>query len=255
MMRSGAALSGEPSDAVRLGLMRGFELDLRGRSIPLPVSAQRVVAFLALRARPTRRSHVAGMLWLNATEDRAMGNLRSALWRLRRNRCDVVDVVGESLALSRRVIVDVHVFSEAARRLDSPTDPGPRPSLDSPVLDQIVDSGELLPDWYDDWVIVERERLRQLRLHALERACDDLVAVGRYGEAIAAGLAAVHEEPLRESAHRSLITAHLAEGNRIEAFRQFENYAALMRVELQLEPSSDIQDLVASAGMTIATRG
>ena len=255
MMRSETWQQGEPREVVRLGLMRGFELDWRGRSISLPVSAQRVVAFLALHARPARRSHVAGMLWLNATEERAMGNLRSALWRLRRNRCDVIDTVGESLALSRTVVVDLRALSEAARRLDAPSTGDSLPSLESPLLHSIISSGELLPDWYDDWVLVERERFRHLRLHALERACDDLASVGRYGEAIAAGLAAVQEEPLRETAHRALISAHLAEGNRIEAFRQFESYAELMRSELGLEPSSDIRDLVESAGMTFATAG
>src|SRR5205823_7477878 len=68
------------ADAIRLGLMRGFELDWRGRSMVLPVSAQRVIAFLALRDRPARRSHVAGTLWVDVSEERALGKLRSTLW-------------------------------------------------------------------------------------------------------------------------------------------------------------------------------
>src|SRR4029079_7200585 len=60
---------------------------------------------------------------------------------------------------------------------------------------------DLLPDWYDEWVVLERERFRQLRLHALEALCERLVAAGRRGEAVQAGLAAVAGEPLRESAH------------------------------------------------------
>jgi hypothetical protein len=44
--------------------------------------------------------------------------------------------------------------------------------------------GELLPDWQDDWLIVDRERLRQLRLHALERLAEGWTAQGNLGEAI-----------------------------------------------------------------------
>ena len=43
--------------------------------------------------------------------------------------------------------------------------------------------GELLPDWYDDWVLLERERFRQLRLHALDALCDDLTRAGRHWDA------------------------------------------------------------------------
>ena len=65
-------------------------------------------------------------------------------------------------------------------------------------------SGELLPDWYDDWVLLEAENWRQLRLHALEVLAGLLTAAGRYGDAAAAALAAVRADPLRESAHAAL---------------------------------------------------
>ena len=81
-------------------------------------------------------------------------------------------------------------------------------------LDLLCRAGELLPHWYDDWVVIERERFRQLRLHALDALCESLAAAGRYAAAVEAGRASVAAEPLRESAHRLLIQAHLAEGNR-----------------------------------------
>jgi DNA-binding SARP family transcriptional activator len=228
-----------PPDAIRLGLMRGFDLARGGISIRLPTSAQRVVALVALHDRPTLRSHVAGMLWGDAPEDRAMGNLRSALWRLRRARIEVIESKGEMLALSHRVILDVRGLADEARRLGDPDAP-----LSPEFVGGLLVAGDLLPEWFDDWVIVERERMRQLRIHALERACQELAAAGRFGEAIQAGLVAVSEEPLRESAHRVLIAAHLAEGNRAEAIRQFDTYARLMASELQLEPSPQIRRLV-----------
>jgi DNA-binding SARP family transcriptional activator len=105
-------------------------------------------------------------------------------------------------------------------------------------------SCDLLPACYDDWVLVECERFHQLRLHALEALCERLTAARRYGEAIDAGLGAVRAEPLRESAHRALINAHLAEGNQAEAGRQYELYRGILRDELGIEPTDGLRRLM-----------
>jgi len=111
-------------------------------------------------------------------------------------------------------------------------------------LDELPFLGELLPGWYDDWVLIERERHRQLSLHALEMICELLTAAGRFGPAVTAGLAAVREEPLRESAHRGLIQAYLAEGNPSEALRDYRLYEKLLWRELRLKPSGRLSELV-----------
>ncbi len=109
-----------------------------------------------------------------------------------------------------------------------------------PVLRLPNLAGDLLPGWYDDWVIVERERIRQLRLHALEVLCENLSRSGRHAQAVDAGLSAVAEEPLRESAQRALIAAHLREGNVSEAVRQYDRYRKLLGASLGLEPSFEV---------------
>jgi DNA-binding SARP family transcriptional activator len=74
--------------------------------------------------------------------------------------------------------------------------------------------------------------------------CARLTSTGRFGEAIDAGLAAVHGEPLRESAHYILIKAHLAAGNRCEAARQYERCRRLLLDELGLEPAPALRRLL-----------
>lgn len=81
-------------------------------------------------------------------------------------------------------------------------------------------------------MIVERERLRQLCLHSLEALSERLLELGRYGDAMEAGLNAVRAEPLRESAHRAVISVHLREGNFGEALRQYRRYERLLWEEL-----------------------
>ena len=92
--------------------------------------------------------------------------------------------------------------------------------------------GELLPDWDDPWVEGERERLRQLRLHMLEAVADRFTATGQFGLAIEVAFRVLQADALRESAHRALIRAHLAEGNIVEARRAYSVCEQLLHREL-----------------------
>jgi DNA-binding SARP family transcriptional activator len=105
-------------------------------------------------------------------------------------------------------------------------------------------SMELLPGWYDDWVIFERDRLRQLRLHALEALTEELIVQGLYARAIETALETIRLEPLRESAHRLAMRIHLEENNVVEAMRHYRAFRDLLREELGIEPSADLQMLL-----------
>jgi DNA-binding SARP family transcriptional activator len=226
---------------LRLVLLSGFQVERDGRAVALPLSAQRVIAFLALHERPLQRLFVAGTLWLDSSEERANASLRTALWRLRRPGCTLVDATATHVGLAAGLAVDVRDETDRARRAAAGAD-----DPDAADVAALCDAGDLLPDWYDDWVVVARERFRQARLHALEALCVDLASRGRYAEATEAGLAAIAGEPLRESAHRALIRAHLAEGNPGEAVRQYRLCRRLLHDELGLPPSAQLEELVAA---------
>jgi DNA-binding SARP family transcriptional activator len=237
------------TQSVALTMLGGFDLRCGGERVSLPPSAERVVAYVALHDRPATRTHVAGTLWLDVPEDRAMANLRSALWRLRRPGVPLIHAIGEHLELAPEVIVDVHELSAVARRLLDGSVPD-----STMVLERLAFGGELLGDWYEDWVLVEREHYRQIRLHALERIALELAAEGRFGRAAETALAAVATEPLRESAHRALISIHLAQGNRSEAIRQYCIYRRILREELDIEPSSQMEQLVEAVPRAVIAR-
>lgn len=225
-------------EGFELCLLGGFDLRSNGVAFRVTQTAERLLALLAIQARPMLRLYVASSLWSDSSEEHANGSLRSALWRLGRAGHALVEVDLDHVRLSPHVYVDLYDVTERARRLLSG---GPATDGDFAA---IVPAVELLPDHYDDWVLIERERHRQLRMHALEELCRRLSTAGRHGEAIEAGLAAVTGEPLRESAHRALIQAHLAEGNRCEALRQFQRYRDVIRRELDLAPSPEIAAMV-----------
>jgi DNA-binding SARP family transcriptional activator len=233
----------ELAATARVALLDGFSLDLGDRrsgpaTDDLPRGVQRLVARLGLAGRPSR-AVIAGELWPDVPEEHAHGSLRSALWRLHKAVPGLVDTSGGALGLAAGVRVDVREFTAwASRVLD------PRAGPESLVAHGIALEGELLPGWYDDWVLLERERLRQLRLRALEVLAEKLIGAGRHGEAIDVACAAVRGEPLRESARRLLVRAHLAEGNLAEAIREYDTFCTVLADELGVGPTDRLRDLV-----------
>jgi DNA-binding SARP family transcriptional activator len=224
---------------IRLSLLNGFELSCGQENVCLPLTGQRLLAFLAVQDHPLVRLFVAATLWPDTSEDRACANLRSTLWRINRSGLPLIAATGQRLALASPVLVDVRETVALARRVLAGV-------LDIEREDYVplFSPGQLLCDCYDEWALQERERYHQLRLHALEQLCDDLIKLGRVGQAIEAGLAVVATEPLRESAQRLLVRGHLAEGNHVEALRRYEAYRTLLRKELGIAPTSQMDDLV-----------
>jgi DNA-binding SARP family transcriptional activator len=226
-----AALEGQQKP--RLTLLGGFGLQIGDETVPLAPSPQRLLALLALREAALSRAYMAGQLWSDSTEAHAHGSLRSALWKLRTALPGIVWARGDNLALCPDVDVDVQRATRLSRALVSGCfDEDPVTALLEPRF-----TCELLPGWYDEWVLVERERHRQLCLHALESLCEHLTVTRRYGAAVLAGLAAIDREPLRESAYRALITVHLAEGNVGEAVRRYRLYEKIAARDLGVAPS------------------
>ncbi|MFG2966661.1 BTAD domain-containing putative transcriptional regulator [Streptomyces sp. NPDC048288] len=224
-----------------LRLFGAFRLEGADGIVAVPASARRLLAYLGLHKRAPR-SVVAGALWPDSAEEHAHGSLRTALWRLRRMRQPAVRCDGDSLYLADGVRVDVDDFTRAALRLTAPA-PAPAPAPDhgpdhTPPPLAVLESGELLPGWDEEWIGPERERLRQLRLHALESLSVRLTVRGCHALALEAALRCVAIEPLRESAHCAVVAVHLAEHNVVEAVRHYEAFRRLLREELGLEPSA-----------------
>jgi hypothetical protein len=124
----------------RVVLLNGFELHCDGEPVDLPLTAQRLLGFLALEDRTVTRSHAAATLWLDSTDKHAAASLRSALWRLRRPGYPLVEVTHAHLRLAPWVRVDYRELRAAARGLVQDGEAGPRGLLDPQRL-----SGELLP--------------------------------------------------------------------------------------------------------------
>ncbi len=161
-----------------------------------------------------------------------------------------IDVSLRDLRLAPEVDVDLVDAQALARRLIAPGTSGlAAADLSAGAITTL--SAELLPDWYDEWAVVRAEDWRQLRVHALEAMAAQLTDDQRFADATAAALAAVHADPLRETAQAALMRVHLAEGNPSEALIEFHRYRALLMRELGLEPTPRLGELLAAAGVTL----
>jgi DNA-binding SARP family transcriptional activator len=222
-------------------LVEEFALLGSGRRLTVPHIAERVLTYLALANRPVVRSRVAGTLWPNCTDYKALQNLRSALWRLRQIDGNLVQTGGERVCLNPAVAVDFSSLTALAQQLVR----GP----DSESLGQVhllLDHVALLPDWDELWVDAHREQYRLARLAGLESAACALLNQGQSGAALMVARAVVQTEPLRESARRIAMRVHLAEGNRAEAIREHRRYRQLLRFEFGVEPSAAMEELLSA---------
>jgi DNA-binding SARP family transcriptional activator len=223
-----------------LRLLGAWRLDDGVDEVPTSSTMRRLLALLALQG-PTHRFAAAAKLWPDSPARRATGSLRELLWRTRQAHPDLITVGRDTVALARTVRVDVPVLRTAVERLRrAPA----RADEMSDVLVELCTAGDLLLGWSETWVENEREQLRQLQqlglellaAHRLARQCPD--------EALPLAMAAAAAEPLRESAQRLVVRAHLAMGNYSQAVGQFERYSDLLDEELGVRPSREFADLL-----------
>jgi DNA-binding SARP family transcriptional activator len=220
-------------------LFGGPYVTVDGHRLDVPEGGKRLLAYVCLTRGPVERRRVAGTLWPEGDDARAAGNLRSALWRLKGSGIHVLASDKSLLWVRPGTVIDVEVLYSWADRLV-----GGRPlPEDLDIFGWHADCLDLLPGWYEDWAVFEREHRRQLLLHALDALARHLVTAGRADRAVTVASAAVAAEPLRESAQQVLIEAHLAEGNVCEARRSFEVYRSLAVRELGVEPSRRLRRL------------
>jgi DNA-binding SARP family transcriptional activator len=228
---------------IQLRVLGCFRLSVDGEPVEISPVPARILAYLALQHREAERSAMARVLWPETVHERALGNLRSALWRLPGGSRHAVTECGTSLRLSPEVVCDLELIE---RGLSSAA------SEDAPDVLTWEWRDELLAGWYDDWVLSARDRLQARRAVALERLSLTSCTRGLPGDALLYAAFAVGAQPLRESAHRALLRAHLDRGNRREAVQLYRELALMLRQELGVAPSVETAALMGDLGEAVA---
>lgn len=239
--RGAVAGGANSTHRIHLRLLGDFQLCIDGEEVAVARSHQRLIALLGLHS-VLNRERLPGLLWPDCPERKAQASLRTLLWRLGRALPEVVQATEYRVRWACDAVTDVQEWSDAAQQMLADADAHVPPIADSTL-------GELLPGWYDDWVLIERERIRQRYLHTLELLAETHLALRRFWLALDLALIALGLDPLRESAHRLVIRVHLAEGNVVEARRQYQRCSRLLNDELGVRPSSDLAALMDGVAM------
>jgi SARP family transcriptional regulator, regulator of embCAB operon len=222
--------------SIELRLLGGWKLNFHGVSPVVGSRQQRLIAALAIYGRRSR-SVFGGLLWPDCTETHAMGSLRTAVFTVSQQLPGVLAICGRDLDLGESVDVDLHRLRST---LDSFTEPVAVESWHTNTHDI-----DLLPGWYDDWVVAEQEHLQNRYLNAAERLAESALGRNDHYTAVHLAQTVLELDPLRESAVRILVKTHIAAGNRAPALRLFRQYMDRLSSELSIRPSQQLLTLVA----------
>lgn len=257
-----ASLGQQP---IVLSLLGGFSLGRPEDPITLPTPSERLVACLAVSRCARLRSQLAGTLWPEKSESRALANVRAALWQINK-RCEgLVVAAGSGLSIGPDVDVDLWRnldWCEAVLQQSSSSRSDAGPSSDTGHRSDLASvcnpqwgleppSGplaelDLLPAWSDDWLVFTRQYHRLQWLQAIDELGTRMLEAEDFAGSLRCGLNAIGADYFHERGHELVIAALIGGGNRIEALRHYENFRAFMAAEMSMQPSDRIRRLVAA---------
>lgn len=224
----------------RLHLLERWQL-FRGRSeICMASRQQRLVSVLAIYG-PRNRRYISGLLWPDSPEARALESLRVSVHLISHQAPGLLVNGGPVLSLTNELSVDIHQCLELVRTCEQSDSGGTEDACLANLL-----RAELLPGWYEDWVILEQNRLRIFRLRALIGHARRWLHRGEAEKAADAAMNALVLEPLQETCVELLMRAELQTGNRAGALLAYESFRMRLSLELGVRPSDFLIQLAAA---------
>jgi DNA-binding SARP family transcriptional activator len=210
---------------------------------------QELFCYLLLhRDHSLPRETLASILWPETTTAQSKKNLRQTLWQLQTALGSQNESVNDRLLLvesdwvqlnsEANLWLDVAVFEQAynlAQKI-------PGQELDSSTAQLLLDTvqlyqGPLLEGWYQDWCLLERERLQSMYLAMLDKLMSFCEVHHDYETGLLYGMRIMCYDRARERTHRRMMRLYYLIGDRAEALRQYERCAAALEEELGVSPS------------------
>jgi DNA-binding SARP family transcriptional activator/predicted ATPase len=237
---------------LQIRLFGDFQLLYQGELVTTLHQArlQSLLAYLVLHRRaPQSRRHLAYRLWPDSTEAQARTNLRRELHHLR----NTLPEAEQFLAIGAQTVqwrvdapytLDIADFERALAQADEAERTGQQTTLGA-ALAQAVElyTGDLLPSCYDEWIISDRERLRQHYIGVMERLAEHHEEQAHYRAAIQVAERLLRHDPIHEATYQRLMRLHMLNGDRAHALRVYHLCVAALQRELAVEPSEETRML------------
>jgi SARP family transcriptional regulator, regulator of embCAB operon len=221
----------------QLNLFQRWQLLCGQTEVHVASRQQRLIAALALFG-PRNRRYMSGLLWPDSPEARALESLRVSMHLISRQVPGLLVNGGAVLSLVDSLSVDLHQCLEHVRNCERFG-----PGADEDACISHVRHADLLPGWYEDWVILEQDRLRNLRLRVLVGHARRWLEQEEAEKAADAARSALELEPLQENCVGLLMRAELKQGNSARAVNTFEDFKARLTAELGVNPSPHLTEL------------
>jgi DNA-binding SARP family transcriptional activator len=228
----------------RLNLFGIFALEYAGT--PVAIASPRIQAFLAYlalhRREPQSRQQLAFVLWPDSSDSQAYTNLRTLLHRAQAvlpHDIPLLQIDSQTVTWHPDAAMKLDV-AEFEAEIDRANVAAQRDGAAACVaLEQAINlyQGDLLPDCYDEWILPERDRLRQMFLTALERLISLLEQERRYAIAVSYAQRLAHLDPFNEAVCLTLMRLHTIIGDRASALRVYHQCASTLQAELGVAPS------------------
>jgi DNA-binding SARP family transcriptional activator len=230
-----------------LTLLGGFQARL-GAGPPLTLPTKKIQALLAYLALPPGREHardkLAALLWGDLSQGHARHSLRQALFALRQAVAPVrpacLRIEGATIALNPDA-VDIDAMS--FQRLLGERTPEALAQAIELYRGDLLDGLTVQEPPFEEWLMADRERLRELAVEALAGLLTAQRAAGAVDPALQTGLRLIALDPLQEPVHRTLMRLYAQLGRRGSALHQYQLCVGVLQRELGVEPEEETQHL------------
>ena len=223
---------------LEIRILGAFVVEVDGQPAEIPWQpGQLLVAYLALNpGTGHRREKLAGLLWPDSDEANARNNLRQTLWRLRK-------AVSGDYFLADKVSVGFNPEADYDLDVNDLLDGTETSSVDE--LIQVVSAykGRLLPGFYEDWVVLEQERLQAIFEDRMQLLLDRLVDEARWREAREWAERWIAHGQVPEPAYRALMTAAAGLGDQAGVAAAYRRCIEALEEDVGVEPSPETQAL------------
>jgi len=216
--------------------------------------AYHVLCYLLLdQHHISRRDQLAAVFWGEYPTSTSRKYLRDALWRLRNalhaaGACpdEYLSIADDSVTFlpSSRYWLDIETFEARITRYQNLSGPELTPEQ-ATHLEEAIDlcSGDLLEGIYEDWCLVDRERLNLMVLDALGKLVAFHAANGTYEHSLLYCNRILGHDNTREKIHRQMMGLYWQLGNRSAAVAQYKLCVQILRDVLDVPPMEETTHL------------
>jgi DNA-binding SARP family transcriptional activator len=244
--------------SLRVRFFGHFEMLCEGETMTLGRNGKALTILkylLANHTRPVSQDHLMGWLWPDSNLKKARWSLNSAIHGLRKllSGCSASVSINYvfledgyyRLSPDIGVTTDVNDFDkhhERGRRLEK----GLRmqeATIEYEKAIELYRDDYLVEDLYEDWTMVERERLANAYIDTLDRLAVHYMEVGQHQESIRACYRVLEKYRCHEDSYRLLMQCYAHLGLRARALHQFRMCEKILGQEYGTSPSPETRSL------------